>query len=56
MKNEGLQKLLCMLSFVATVLAAAVSLLELSLWLAGTQWMLIAILLGVWSICLKKSR
>jgi hypothetical protein len=55
MKNEGLAKLLCMLSFAATILAAAVSLLGLSLWLAGTQWMLVAILLGVWSVFLKKS-
>lgn len=50
-KDGGLSKLLCMLSFVAAILSAAVAIFKVELWLAGTQWMLIAILLGVWSIC-----
>jgi|GEM_PF-1198774 hypothetical protein len=41
------------LSFAALVLAAIVSLLQLELWLAGTQWMLIAIALAIYALILK---
>lgn len=44
--KKGVPKLAFMLSLVALVLAAVVSLFQINLWLAGTQWILIAILLG----------
>ena len=50
----GVEKIAFMLSIVAVVLSAGVSLLGLNLWLAGTQWMLIAIVLGIWALFLKK--
>ena len=37
------------LSVVALVLAAVVSLFQVDLWLAGTQWMLVAIVLAVYA-------
>ena len=42
------------LSVLAVVLAAVVSLFAVELWLAGTQWILIAIVLSVWALFLKK--
>ena len=42
------------LSVVAVVLAAVVSLFGINLWLAGTQWILIAIVLAVWALFFKK--
>jgi len=35
-------------------LAAVVSLFAINLWLAGTQWILIAIVLAVWALFLKE--
>ena len=49
-----IEKAMFALSVVAAVLAGAVSVGGMSLWLAGTQWMLVAIVLGVWSLILKK--
>ncbi|HOF42416.1 MAG TPA: hypothetical protein PLF30_03410 [Candidatus Moranbacteria bacterium] len=54
MKKEMFPDVAFWLSVVAVVLSAAVSLFELELWLAGTQWMLIAIILGIWALFLKK--
>ena len=54
MKNEMLAKVAFGLSVVAVVLAAVVSLFQMDLWLAGTQWILIAIVLSVWALFLKK--
>jgi hypothetical protein len=54
MQNEMLVKIVAGLSVVAAVLAAVVSLFGVHLWLAGTQWILIAILLAVWALFLKK--
>jgi len=42
------------LSVVAVILSAIVSLGKIELYLAGTQWMLIAIVLGIYAIYEKK--
>jgi len=54
MKNEMLAKVAFGLSVLAVVLAAVVSLFAVNLWLAGSQWMLVSILLAVWALFLKK--
>jgi hypothetical protein len=54
MKNAMASKIAFWLSVVLVVLSAVVSLGNLQLWLAGTQWMLIAIVLGVWALFLKE--
>lgn len=54
MKKEMLPDVAFWLSVVAAILSALVSLFGISLWLAGTQWMLIAIVFGVWALFLKK--
>jgi hypothetical protein len=54
MQNGMLVKIVFALSVVAVILAAVVSLFGVHLWLAGTQWILIAILLSVWALFLKK--
>lgn len=41
------------LSAVAVVLSGLVSLFNMQLWLAGTQWMLIAIVLGIYGLYMK---
>lgn len=51
---KGLSKILLGLSVATAVLGAVVSFFQLdNLWLAGTQWMIIAILLAVWAPALK---
>jgi len=45
---------LIVLSIVAVILSAIVSLGKIDLYLAGTQWMLIAIVLGIYAIYEKK--
>jgi len=42
-------RVLMFLSFVALILTVLVSLFGLNLWLAGTQWILISILLAVYA-------
>lgn len=54
MKSLALSNVSFYLSFAAVVLAAIVSLFGVDLWLAGTQWILISIVLAVWAIFLKK--
>lgn len=50
MKNmKGLASGLFWLSIVALVLAAVVSLFQVDLWLAGTQWILVAITLVIYA-------
>jgi hypothetical protein len=46
--KKGLSKLMFMLSVVALILAGIVSITQYTLWLAGTQWILISILLAVY--------
>lgn len=53
MQGSGMSKILLCLSMVAAVLSAIVSLFKMELWLAGTQWMLVAIVFGVWSLVTK---
>ena len=54
MKNmKGLANGLFWLSVVALVLAAVVSLFQVDLWLAGTQWMLVSAVLVVYAIYLN---
>ena len=43
---------LMVLSVMALVLAAVTSLLQVDLWLAGTQWILVAVLLAVYTLIL----
>lgn len=52
--KNGTSKLAIILSFVALLLAALVSIFNINLWLAGTQWILISILLAVYGIYMKK--
>jgi len=50
MKNmKGLTCGLFWLSVVALILAAIVSLFQVDLWLAGTQWILVAVTLAVYA-------
>ena len=50
MKNmKGLADSLFWLSVVALAIAAIVSLFQVNLWLAGTQWILVAITLVVYA-------
>ncbi|MCD6149898.1 hypothetical protein J7J13_03890 [bacterium] len=50
MKNtKGLASSLFGLSLVAFILAVLVSLFSMNLWLAGTQWMLVAVILAVYA-------
>jgi len=46
---------LFILSVCAAVLSAVQSLTNVELYLAGTQWMMVAIALGIYAIYLKKS-
>ena len=54
MKKTKISDLFLGLSVLSVVFSAAVSILRVDLWLAGTQWMLIAIVIAVWGILLKK--
>ncbi|HPN54996.1 MAG TPA: hypothetical protein PLB52_03650 [Candidatus Moranbacteria bacterium] len=54
MKNAMCSKVVFGLSTLAVILAAVVSLFKIELWLAGTQWILIAILLAIWALFLKE--
>lgn len=54
MENKKCPNCLFALSVIAAVLSAVVSLVGANLWFAGSQWMLIAIVLGIWAIFLKK--
>jgi membrane protein implicated in regulation of membrane protease activity len=47
--DKGPGHLLVMLSLVAVVLSAVVSLFKVELYLAGTQWMLVAIVLSIYA-------
>jgi len=44
---------LILLSVIAVSIAAVVSVWQLNFWLAGTQWILIGIVLGIYGIFLK---
>jgi len=51
--KEGPAKLSFLLSVFALILAGLVSVFDINLWLAGTQWILISILLAIWATYLK---
>jgi len=38
------------LSYIALALAAIVSLFQIDLWLAGTQWILVSIILAIYAL------
>jgi len=46
---------LILFSIFAVVLSAVQSLTDIEIYLAGTQWMMIAIVLGIYAIYLKKN-
>lgn len=52
--KKGASKLVVMLSLVALILAAVVSVFKVDLWLAGTQWMLVSIVLAIYSVYLNE--
>jgi membrane protein implicated in regulation of membrane protease activity len=52
--KNGTSKLAIILSFIALILAALVSVFNINLWLAGTQWILISVLLAVYATYMKK--
>jgi membrane protein implicated in regulation of membrane protease activity len=48
-KDKGPGHILVILSVITLVLAAVVSLFEVELYLAGTQWILVSILLAIYA-------
>lgn len=52
MKSK-IAEVLMFFSVVAVLVSGAVSFWQLNFWLAGTQWILIGIVLGMYSIFLK---
>lgn len=52
MKSK-IAEILMMLSVVAVLVSGVISVWQLDFWLAGTQWILIGIVLGIYSIFLK---
>ena len=52
MKGKGLAKLAMILSLVALIMAGVVSITGNTIWIAGTQWILIAIVLAVYGLYL----
>jgi hypothetical protein len=54
MKNKILSKIALILSILAAVMAGIVSFTQTTIWMAGTQWMLIAIFLAVYAVYLDE--
>lgn len=54
MQNKMLSQTMFSLSVVAVLVSAAVSVFAMNLWLAGTQWMIVAVVLAVWAVYLKE--
>jgi hypothetical protein len=52
MDKKVISKVAFWLSVVTLVMAAVVSVFQLKLWLAGTQWILISVVLGIYAIYL----
>jgi len=50
---KKLADVLIILSIVTAVISGLVSLFQLNLYLAGTQWILIAIALGIYGLFIK---
>lgn len=54
MKNKKtLSSAAIILSIIAIVMAAIVNITQTTIWIAGTQWILIAITLGVYAVYLN---
>ncbi len=54
MKNKKtLSNIVIVLSVIAAVLSAIVSISHTAIWLAGTQWMLVSIILAIYAIYLN---
>jgi hypothetical protein len=51
--RKGLSKLMFMLSVAAVILAGIVSITQFTIWIAGTQWILIAIVLAIYAVYLN---
>ena len=56
MKNKMLSKVVFILSLLSVVMAAVVSFTQTTVWLAGTQWLLIAIILAVYAVYLDDNK
>ena len=54
--NDKLADTLIILSAIAVILSGLVSLFKLNLWLAGTQWILVAIALGIYGLFVRLSK
>jgi hypothetical protein len=52
-KMNKLADTLIILSAIAVILSGLVSLFKLNLWLAGTQWILVAIALGIYGLFVR---
>jgi len=52
MKNKMLSKLAFILSLLAAIMAGVVSFTQSTIWIAGTQWILVAIILAVYAVYL----
>jgi predicted membrane chloride channel (bestrophin family) len=52
MKNKMLSKLAFVLSLLAVIMAGVVSFTQSTIWIAGTQWILVAIVLAVYAVFL----
>ena len=52
MKNKMLSKLAFALSILSMIMAGIVSITQSTIWLAGTQWILITIVLAVYAVYL----
>lgn len=53
MKMQKIADILISLSVVTAIVSGMVSLFQLNWYLAGTQWMLVAIALGIYGLFIK---
>jgi hypothetical protein len=51
--KKGLSKLMFALSAATLVVAGVVSVFKVDIWLAGTQWILVSIVLAVYAVYLS---
>jgi hypothetical protein len=51
--KTGMATIFFAVSVLAVVLSALVSVLKMHLWLAGSQWMLLGIVFGVYAVFFK---
>lgn len=54
MKNtKGISKALIILSVISIIMAAIVNITQTTIWIAGTQWILIGVTLAIYAIYLN---